>query len=387
MGQPYGKTGLPSDWQRNFLRSITSFNLGNLKISAGIRTGVLIIGLLAIGLISNHIRESVLAVLGTINVSLIEIQQPKWTKMIPTLILVSIINAFLFTIGSLIGTTGSYLGVSFFALGLFIISYMGVYPNAVSIVIISSVIFSVGVSLPGINIIPSGERFLLLFSGGLWGTLGAAIIPIIVLAKERSTREAIAATATTIATATAKPPYSVHHFSFPHSIIQVFNPLVSNMSLRSGHFQFAIAFAITGAIGLLIAQGLGLLRGYWVLITICVLLLRSDISVTFSFTSMRIIGTIVGAGVGMIIIANVMHSSIWMLFFIIFILASSFFAVRTVNYALATLFLTPFILVLLDILIPGQALLAQTRILDTLIGAGLTLLGVLIVWMFSYVKK
>jgi hypothetical protein len=388
MGQPYGKTGLPSDWQRNFLRSITSFNLGNLKISAGIRTGVLIIGLLAIGLISNHIRESVLAVLGTINVSLIEIQQPKWTKMIPTLILVSIINAFLFTIGSLIGTTGSYLGVSFFALGLFIISYMGVYPNAVSIVIISSVIFSVGVSLPGINVIPSGERFLLLFSGGLWGTLGAAIIPIIiVLAKERSTREAIAATATTIATATAKPPSSVHHFSFPHSIIQVFNPLVSNMSLRSGHFQFAIAFAITGAIGLLIAQGLGLLRGYWVLITICVLLLRSDISVTFSFTSMRIIGTIVGAGVGMIIIANVMHSSIWMLFFIIFILASSFFAVRTVNYALATLFLTPFILVLLDILIPGQALLAQTRILDTLIGAGLTLLGVLIVWMFSYVKK
>ena len=28
MGQPYGKTGLPSDWQRNFLHSITSFNLG-----------------------------------------------------------------------------------------------------------------------------------------------------------------------------------------------------------------------------------------------------------------------------------------------------------------------------------------------------------------------
>ena len=31
MGQPYGKTGLPSDWQRNFLHSITSFNLSQLN--------------------------------------------------------------------------------------------------------------------------------------------------------------------------------------------------------------------------------------------------------------------------------------------------------------------------------------------------------------------
>ena len=158
------------------------------------------------------------------------------------------------------------------------------------------------------------------------------------------------------------------------------------MSLRSGHFQFAISFAITGAIGLLIAQGLGLIRGYWVLITICVLLLRSDISVTFRFTSMRIIGTIVGAVIGMIMIANVIPN-IWLLSFILFILASSFFALRNVNYALATLFLTPFVLVLIDILIPGQTLLAQVRILDTLIGAGLALFGVSIVWLLSHLKK
>jgi uncharacterized membrane protein YccC len=65
------------------------------------------------------------------------------------------------------------------------------------------------------------------------------------------------------------------------------------MSLESGHFQFAVSFAVIGAIGLLVVQELGLIRGYWVLITICVLL-RSDISVTFSFTAMRIIGTIAG---------------------------------------------------------------------------------------------
>ena len=124
------------------------------------------------------------------------------------------------------------------------------------------------------------------------------------------------------------------------------------------------------------------MRGYWVLITMCVLLLRYDISVTFSFTTMSIIGTIVGAAIGMMIIANVMDR-IWPLSFILFVLASSFFATRTVNYALATFFLTSFVLVLLDILIPGQTMLAQVRILDTLIGAGLTLLGVSIIWLFS----
>ena len=281
MGQPYGKTGLPSDWRRNFLHSITSFNIGRLRISAGIRAGVLIIVLLAIGLVTNHIRESVLAILGTINVCLIEIQTPKWPIMVRTLILVSITNAILFTIGSLIGTTDSHLGIPLFAFGLFILSYMGVYSKTASIVIVSSVIFSVGVSLPGINVMPSGERFLLFLLGGLWGTLGAAIIPIILTIK-KSSSTIITEAAATPTTARNLPSAQYSSSFFLHTISQVLHPLVSNMSLRSGHFQFAIAFAITGAIGLLIAQGLGLIRGYWVLITICVLLLRSDISVTFS---------------------------------------------------------------------------------------------------------
>ena len=384
MGQPYGKTGLPSDWRRNFLHSITSFNLGQLNISAGIRTGIFIISLLAIGLVSNHIGESILAVLGTINISFVsDIQQPKWPSVIRTLLLVSIIDAFVFTMGSIIGIAGGgYIGVSLFALGLFIISYIGVYPNAERIIIILSVIFSVGVSLPGINNIPAGERFLLLLSGCLWGTLGATLSP-----KFLATKKSISITKKR--EGELKSSFVQHSplfFFRPSIYLQAFKPLVSNMSLRSGHFQFALSFAIVGAIGLSISQGLGIMRGYWILITMCVLLLRSDISVTFSFTTMRIIGTVVGAGIGVIIIANVMNS-VWLLYFTLFLLASFFFAIKNVNYALATFFLTSFVLVLLDILIPGQTILAQVRILDTLIGAGLTLLGVFIIWLFSRLKK
>ncbi len=312
--------------------------------------------------------------------------------MVRTLILVSIINASLFTIGSVIGINEDYIGVALFAIGLFIISYMGVYPNAApSIVIISSVIFSVGVSLPGLNAIPASERFLLLLLGGLWGTFGAAVIVPIINLKKRLRSTIMEKGEGEEAKSSSIQKQQQQHsslFSSLHSIIslQTFTPLISNISPRSGHFQFSLAFAVTGAIGLLVAQSFGIMRGYWILITLCVLLLRSDIAVTFSFTSMRIIGTVIGAVIGLIIIANVV-SNIWLLSFILFALASTYFALRNVNYALGTLFLTPFVLVLLDILLPGQTIFAQIRILDTLIGAGLALFGVSITWILSYLKK
>lgn len=370
MGQPYGKTGSTSGWPRNFFRSITNFNVSQLNVTFGITAGVLITSLLAIGVLSNHIRESTLATLGTINICMLESQGIKKMIMVRTLVFASVINASVFTIGSLIVI--GYAAVPLFAIGLFIISYIGVYPKTASIVMISAVVFSVGVALPGINKIPSGELFSLLLIGGLWGVLGVMMLIIWQIFKKD------------VQPIPVVKPLSVQLLSNLRST-KTFDPLISNMSTESGHFQFAVSFAITGAIGLLIAQELGLIRGYWVLITICVLLLRSDISVTFSFTAMRVIGTIAGAVIGSIIIANV--HSIWSLYSILFMFASIFYAVRNVNYVVATLFLTPFVLLLLDILIPGQILLAQTRVLDTVIGAGISLLGVFIIWTLSYLKR
>jgi Fusaric acid resistance protein-like len=364
MSQPYGKTGSTSGWPHNFLHSLTSFDFSQLNVYAGIRAGVLITSLLIIGVFSNHIREATLAALGTI----FFLQgRTKQTLGIRTLVLASVINASAFAIGSIIGTT--YLAVPLLAVGLFIISYLGVYPNTAVIVVISAVVFSVGVALPVINNISPGERFWLFLVGGLWGVLGA----ITSLGWQFLTKKSPAIEV-------VKPPVQVHL----RSNQGIFDPLRSNMSLESGHFQFAVSFAVIGAIGLLIAQGLGLMKGYWVLITVCVLLLRSDILVTFSFTAMLIIGTIGGAVIGSIIIANVY--STWLLVSM-FAFTSIFYAVKNVNYALASLFLTPFILVFLNILIPGQTLLAQTRILDTIIGAALSLLGVFSIWAFSYLKR
>jgi hypothetical protein len=78
MGQPYGRQDLHPTDNRNFLYSITSINLGQLKLSAGIRIGISISLLLVIGLVYNSIGESILAISGTINISLVgDAQQPR----------------------------------------------------------------------------------------------------------------------------------------------------------------------------------------------------------------------------------------------------------------------------------------------------------------------
>lgn len=71
----------------------------------------------------------------------------------------------------------------------------------------------------------------------------------------------------------------------------------------------------------------------------------------------------------------------------VFPFAAMHLAVSKVNDILATLLLTTFMLVLLIILIPGQTLLPQIRILDTIIGAGLALAGVFVLWSSSHWKR
>ncbi|MGC2575730.1 MAG: FUSC family protein [Candidatus Nitrosopolaris sp.] len=203
------------------------------------------------------------------------------------------------------------------------------------------------------------------FIGGLWALLGV-VIPLL--------------------HSTSKPKPTTVSVPLDHPGLtyrERLTPLLSNLSVRSQPFRFSVVFSITGAIGLLTAVDLGLAKASWILITICVLFMRSEILTTFSFSTMRIIGTIFGAAIGSAITAYVHSQSLLLLF--LFLFASVYFVVRNTNYALTTLFLTPFILVLLNS--PGQTSLAQTRLLDTLIGVALALCGQLFLWTASYWKR
>ena len=368
-------TGSPErrNWRRQFLGNLRRFEATNLRLFYGVIMGCFMMTLLIIGLVFNH--ELIFATLGTLfiagtSVSILEEQRSRQSK-INTLILISVVNALTFAIGTALTTTG-FLLVPLCALGLFIISYAGVFPNSINIVFIAAITFSVGIGQSaGGGVIDITERFVLVIAGGLWGILGSIIAISHSISKKMPD-------ATTYASVQSSPLQITHE--------KWFKPLSSNLSLKSEVFRFAITLAITGAIGLLIAVDLGLQRQYWVLITICIILLRSSISKTiFSYTTMRIIGTIVGAAIASVITAYMEIPGILLTF--LFPFATMHLAVSKVNDILATLLLTTFMLVLLNILNPGQTLLPQIRILDTIIGAGLALAGVFFLWISSHWKR
>ncbi len=366
------------NWRRQFLRNLRRFEVSNLRLFYGVIMGCFMMTSLVIGLNFNH--ELIFATLGTLfiagtSVSILEEQRSRQSK-ISILILISAVNATTFAIGTAIATTG-YLVVPLCALGLFIISYAGVFPNSINIVFIASITFSVGIgqSASG-GIIDITERFLLVIVGGLWGLLGSIIAIPHSMSRSKPKPEPTAYVS--VESLQSSPSQVIHE--------KWFEPLSSNLSLRSETFRFAITIAITGAIGLLIAVDLGLQKQYWVLITVCIILLRSSISKTiFSYTTMRIIGTIVGAAMASVIMLYVGIPGILLSFLFPFV--TMHLAARKVNDILATFLLTTFILVLLNILSPGQTFLPQIRILDTIIGSGLALAGIFVLWGCSNWKR
>ena len=168
-----------------------------------------------------------------------------------------------------------------------------------------------------------------------------------------------------------KTQSEVDHFSSEEKL----RPLTKDLSIRSMHFKYSLVFAIAGAAGLAIAQYLDLRRYYWVVMTIALLLLRDNVSITFSYIISRIVGTILGATIGYVVIATV-HNQ-WILVLLLFLFVAAYYATRGISYLLSTFFITLFVLLLISVSMPpGDISVAQIRVVDTLIGTAISLLAV-----------
>jgi len=81
---------------------------------------------------------------------------------------------------------------------------------------------------------------------------------------------------------------------------------------------------------------------------------------------MIVIGTILGALVAAAITIEI--SNAYALWVLLFAFAIALNVTKGVNFGLTQAFLTPFIIILLNIIYPGQSYLAEVRILDVGIG-------------------
>jgi uncharacterized membrane protein YccC len=133
---------------------------------------------------------------------------------------------------------------------------------------------------------------------------------------------------------------------------------------------FTLRLMVCMGVAGLVSEVLPLQRSYWVPLTVAIVL-KPDLGSVFARALQRGIGTVVGAVAGAVLLVLV-HGT-WLL--IPFgVLAALLPFGRSRNYGLLATFLTPLVVVLIDLLGPAGWRLAEDRLIDTLIGCAIVLL-------------
>jgi len=125
-------------------------------------------------------------------------------------------------------------------------------------------------------------------------------------------------------------------------------------------------------IGFIIAQSYNFLHSNWILLTIMVIM-KPAFSLTKERNYHRLIGTIIGAIVGMSILSWVEDGSV--LFAILLICMLGAYSFQRKNYVVSVLFMTPFILILYDFLGMGSRAIFIERVYDTIIGGSIAFIA------------
>ena len=139
-----------------------------------------------------------------------------------------------------------------------------------------------------------------------------------------------------------------------------------------------------GAAGV-VTEVLHLPRSYWVLLTTAIVL-KPDYGSVFARALQRGLGTIVGAVAGAVLLILV-HGT-WLLIPLA-VLAALLPYGRSRNYGLLATFLTPLVVVLIDLLSPSAPgwQLAEDRAIDTVIGCGIVIVIGFAPWPMSWYAR
>jgi len=153
--------------------------------------------------------------------------------------------------------------------------------------------------------------------------------------------------------------------------------LRDNLTLDSAIFRHAIRLGVTLTVGVAISQLAKLQMGYWVTLTI-MLVLKPDFGGTFKRFFHRVGGTILGATVAAVLAAAIANK---LILSIITVLAVFFgISLLRVHYGYATFFFSIFVLLIIDLTQPIGWHFAGIRVFNTLIGAGLAFGGHYLMW-------
>ena len=144
---------------------------------------------------------------------------------------------------------------------------------------------------------------------------------------------------------------------------------------------FTLRLMLSIGVAALVSQALPLQRSYWVVLTVAIVL-RPDFGSVFARALQRGIGTVVGAVVGAVILIVVPAGPL-------LLIPCAFFAGllpygRDRNWGLFSTFLTPLVVILIDLLTRAGWALALDRLIDTVLGCAIVLLVGYAPWPSSW---
>ncbi|AFK04618.1 hypothetical protein Emtol_3490 [Emticicia oligotrophica DSM 17448] len=160
--------------------------------------------------------------------------------------------------------------------------------------------------------------------------------------------------------------------AFTNSQVYDLDTFFDNLNLKSENFRHALRVTGMMLVGFIIAKSTQLLHSNWILLTIMVIM-KPAYSLTKERNLDRLIGTIAGALIGMIIL-NYVNDNRW-LFAILLVCMLGTYSFQRKTYLVSVVFMTPFILILFEFLGMGSRALLIERIYDTAIGGGLAFVG------------
>ena len=158
---------------------------------------------------------------------------------------------------------------------------------------------------------------------------------------------------------------------------EMWRALISHCTLESAVFRHAVRMALITAASCLLVAGLDLHFGYWILLT-ALIVCQPNYSATTTRLKQRILGTVLGVLVGALLpyFALSLPSQLA----VMVISGTLFFAFRTRRYSFSTFFITVQALAGFSLIGLDAHTALYSRILDTVIGAGLAWVAVSYLW-------
>lgn len=153
--------------------------------------------------------------------------------------------------------------------------------------------------------------------------------------------------------------------------------LIENLNFKSSIFRHSLRITVVMVIGSIVGLIADPHNYYWVLMTV-VVIMRPNYGLTKTRSRQRTIGTLIGAGIALIILFSVQSPVIYGILAAVSLTLA--FAMLQRNYSTAAMYITLSVVFVYALLTPDVLSVIRFRLVDTAIGAALAVAGNIWLW-------